>query len=107
MHPNPSIGAVTQARIRILRCRRPTSHYTYCAPDQTHGNHSNTNKYIMNPTPTPTVPAEPTPVLAPPPAPLPPPAAWIGLDWGHKEHAFALHAAPGWSMTIILRLSAN
>jgi transposase len=42
-----------------------------------------------------TAPAEPTPVLAPPPTPLPPPAAWIGLDWGHKEHAFALHATPG------------
>ena len=42
-----------------------------------------------------TAPAEPIPVLAPPPTPLPPPAAWIGLDWGHKEHAFALHATPG------------
>ena len=27
-----------QARIRILRCRPLTSHYTHCAPDQNHGN---------------------------------------------------------------------
>lgn len=26
-------------------------------------------------------------------APVPAPVAWIGLDWGHKEHAFALQAA--------------
>jgi transposase len=45
-------------------------------------------------TPT-TAPADRTPVPAPAPAPLPPPVAWIGLDWGHKEHAFALHAATG------------
>lgn len=25
----------------------------------------------------------------------PPPAAWIGLDWGHRTHAFALQAAAG------------
>jgi len=49
----------------------------------------------MNTTTTTTAPAEPAPVLAPAPTPLPPPAAWIGLDWGHKTHAFALHAAPG------------
>jgi transposase len=42
-----------------------------------------------------TAPAQPAAPLAPPPACLPPPAAWIGLDWGHKEHAFALQAAPG------------
>jgi len=42
-----------------------------------------------------TAPAKPAPVLAPAPTPLSPPAAWIGLDWGHKEHAFALHATPG------------
>ena len=42
-----------------------------------------------------TTPTEPTPPLAPVPAPLPPPAAWVGLDWGHKEHAFALQAATG------------
>jgi transposase len=29
---------------------------------------------------------------AAPAAPAPPPVAWIGLDWGHKEHAFALQA---------------
>src|SRR5260221_11840911 len=25
----------------------------------------------------------------------PPPVAWIGLDWGDKEHAFALHDSGG------------
>jgi len=33
--------------------------------------------------------------LTPAPAPLPAPAAWIGLDWGHHEHAFALQTATG------------
>lgn len=42
-----------------------------------------------------TTPAEPTPVLAPASESIPPPAAWIGLDWGHKQHAFAMHAATG------------
>lgn len=42
-----------------------------------------------------TTPAEPTPAFASAPVPLPPPAAWIGLDWGHQQHAFALHAATG------------
>jgi transposase len=36
-----------------------------------------------------------TPVVVPATAPVPTPAAWIGLDWGHKEHAFALQAAAG------------
>jgi transposase len=29
--------------------------------------------------------------------PPPTPAAWIGLDWGHREHAFALQTAAGLS----------
>ena len=29
--------------------------------------------------------------------PQPPPVAWIGLDWGDKEHAFALHDSNGQS----------
>jgi len=31
--------------------------------------------------------------VAPPPPSLPPPVAWIGFDWGHKTHAFALQEA--------------
>ena len=37
--------------------------------------------------------AAPAPTLET--APGPAPAAWIGLDWGHHEHAFALQAAAG------------
>ena len=37
----------------------------------------------------------------------PPPAAWIGLDWGDKEHAFALHDASGKSEAGTLAHSAE
>ena len=33
--------------------------------------------------------------LNPTPNPAPPPVAWIGLDWGHKEHAFVLQECAG------------
>jgi transposase len=42
-----------------------------------------------------------------PPVCQPPPAAWIGLDWGDKEHAFALYAADGKSQTGTLTHSAE
>lgn len=42
----------------------------------------------MNTDTTPHSPLDPTPAS-------PPPQAWIGLDWGHKSHAFALQAATG------------
>ena len=42
----------------------------------------NTNT-IPNPAPTPVADS------------TPPPVAWIGLDWGHKTHAFALHERAG------------
>ena len=32
---------------------------------------------------------------APEPVPAPAPGAWIGLDWGHKTHAFALQGPAG------------
>ena len=38
---------------------------------------------------------------------LPPPAAWIGLDWGDKEHAFALHDSSGQSEAGTLTHSAE
>lgn len=37
----------------------------------------------------------------------PPPVAWIGLDWGDKEHAFALHDAAGKSELGTLTHSAE
>lgn len=37
----------------------------------------------------------------------PPPAAWIGLDWGDKEHAFALHDCSGTSEVGTLTHSAE
>jgi transposase len=39
--------------------------------------------------------------------PQPPPAAWIGLDWGDKEHAFALHDSSGKSEAGTLTHSAE
>ena len=39
--------------------------------------------------------------------PPPPPAAWIGLDWGDKEHAFALHDSSGKSEAGTLTHSAE
>ena len=39
--------------------------------------------------------------------PQPPPAAWIGLDWGDKEHAFALHDSLGKSEVGTLTHSAE
>ena len=39
--------------------------------------------------------------------PQSPPAAWIGLDWGDKEHAFALHDASGKSEAGTLSHSAE
>ena len=45
----------------------------------------------MNTNPNPT----PNPAPAPAADPAPPPVAWIGLDWGHKEHAFVLQERAG------------
>jgi transposase len=39
--------------------------------------------------------------------PQPPPVAWIGLDWGDKEHAFALHDSGGKSEDGTLTHSAE
>lgn len=46
----------------------------------------------INTDPNPHPAAEISPGAAPP---APPPAAWIGVDWGHHTHAFALQAGTG------------
>src|SRR5512139_3699484 len=45
--------------------------------------------------------------VVPATAPAPTPAAWIGLDWGHKEHAFVLQTAAGLTEEGTLRQTAE